>query len=56
MGLAAANGGNASQHGGSGHNQTIDDHVKVLQQTDGAGQDHQKYVFVLINSHFLSKN
>jgi flagellar basal body rod protein FlgB len=33
--LAAANGGNAPPHGGTGHNQTLDDHIKILQQTDG---------------------
>jgi hypothetical protein len=32
---AAANGANAPSHGGTGHNQIIDDHIVSLQQEDG---------------------
>ena len=56
MGLAKANGGNAPSHGGTGHNQTIDDHIKILQNTDGVTEIRKNQQQVNVNGDKVGAN
>jgi uncharacterized protein RhaS with RHS repeats len=56
FGLAAANGGNASKHGGTGHNRVIDDHIATLQNDPSVTNIRKNQQQVDINGNKVGGN